>query len=223
MAGQLWLQVRDYPWRDKPRAVAKNVLMDTRRAVLRDYGASTHRRAALVPIPSPDDVDPRDHALERVTFEAQVPDLALLQLLVWATAWGSCVRGDAALLWDLVLVDALVCRTTPTRPCGPAATSAPERAPNGSPPHSGHDRAAPPPSPRPRRLRAARGQRCLPRRLRHRPRRRRRHPRAHRAPVTPHPGPYPGVCTPSRRPPIPTHQPAQPKTEKCTTTEGSQR
>jgi hypothetical protein len=108
VAGQLWLQVRDYPWRDKPRAVAKNILMDTRRAVLRDYGASTHRRAALVPIPSPDDVDPRDHALERVTFEAQVPDLALLQLLVWATAWRILRRGDARLLWDLVLVDALV-------------------------------------------------------------------------------------------------------------------
>ena len=108
VAGQLWLQVRDYPWRAKPRAVAKNILMDTRRAVLRDYGASTHRRAALVPIPSPEDVAPRDHALERVTFETQVPDLALLQLLVWATAWGILHRGDAALLWDLVLVDALV-------------------------------------------------------------------------------------------------------------------
>ena len=115
VAGQLWLQVRDYPWRDKPRAVAKNVLMDTRRAVLRDYGASTHRRAALVPIPSPDDVARGDHALERVTFEAQVPDLALLQLLVWATAWRVLRPQDAALLWDLVLVDADL-RTTLTKP-----------------------------------------------------------------------------------------------------------
>jgi len=115
VAGQLWLQVRDYPWRDKPRAVAKNVLMDTRRAVLRDYGASTHRRAALVPIPSPDEVARGDHALERVTFEAQVPDLALLQLLVWATAWRVLRPQDAALLWDLVLVDADL-RTTITKP-----------------------------------------------------------------------------------------------------------
>ncbi len=115
VAGQLWLQVRDYPWRDKPRAVAKNVLMDTRRAVLRDYGASTHRRAALVPISSPDDVSRGDHALERVTFEQQVPDLALLQLLVWATAWRVLRPRDAALLWDLVLVDADL-RTTTSKP-----------------------------------------------------------------------------------------------------------
>jgi len=115
VAGQLWLQVRDYPWRAKPRAVAKNVLMDTRRAVLRDYGASTQRRAALVPIPSPDDASRGDHALERVTFDAQVPDLALLQLLVWATAWRVLRPQDAALLWDLVLVDADL-RTTITKP-----------------------------------------------------------------------------------------------------------
>lgn len=106
VAGQLWLQVREYRWREKPRAVAKNILMDTRRAVLRDYGASTHRRAALVPIPSPDDISRGDHALERVVFEQQVPDLALLQLLVWATAWKVLRPRDAALLWDLVLVDA---------------------------------------------------------------------------------------------------------------------
>ena len=46
VAGQLWIQVREYPCASRPRAVAKNILMDTRRAVLRDYGASTHRRAA---------------------------------------------------------------------------------------------------------------------------------------------------------------------------------
>ena len=59
-----------------------------------------------MPIPSPDDVSRGDHALERVVFEQQVPDLALLQLLVWATAWKVLRPRDAALLWDLVLVDA---------------------------------------------------------------------------------------------------------------------
>lgn len=108
VAGQLWLQVRDYPWRVRPKAVAKNTLMDTRRAVLRDYGASTYRRAALVPLASPEEASTADHALERVQFEQQVPDLALLQLLVWATAWGVLRNGDAALLWDLVLVDAQI-------------------------------------------------------------------------------------------------------------------
>ena len=110
--------------------------MDTRRAVLRDYGASTHRRAALVPIPSPDDVDPRDHALERVTFEAQVPDLALLQLLVWATAWGICVAATRALLWDLVLVDALVA-DDPDQTLRPGGNVGSWEGANGSPPLSG--------------------------------------------------------------------------------------
>ncbi len=106
VAGQLWLQVRDYPWRVRPRAVAKNTLMDTRRAVLRDYGASTYRRAALVPIASPEQASTGDHALERVKYEQLIPDLALLHLLVWATAWGVLRNDDAVLLWELVLVDA---------------------------------------------------------------------------------------------------------------------
>ncbi len=105
VAGQLWLQLRDYPWRGRPRAVAKNTLMDTRRAVLRDFGASTYRRAALVPIASPDQASSVDHALERVKYEQLIPDLALLHLLVWATARGVLRNDDAALLWDLVLVD----------------------------------------------------------------------------------------------------------------------
>ena len=181
VAGQLWLQVRDYPWRGKPNAVAKNILMDTRRAVLRDYGASTHRRAALVPIPSPDDVDPRDHALERVTFEAQVPDLALLQLLVWATAWGILRprrRGAA-------VGPGPGGRPGRRRPRPDPAARRQRRLLGGRQTvrrRSRDDRAPPPPSPRPRRFRAARGQRRLPRRLRHRPRRRRRYPRAHRGP-----------------------------------------
>lgn len=105
VAGHLWLHVRDYRWRDKPRAVAKNVLMDTRRAVLTDYGASTYRRAAPILLPSPEDVSRGDHALEQVTFDEQVPDLALLQLLAWATAGKVLRHQDAALLWNLTSVD----------------------------------------------------------------------------------------------------------------------
>jgi len=32
VAGQLWIQVRAYPWRHRPRAVAKNILMETLRS-----------------------------------------------------------------------------------------------------------------------------------------------------------------------------------------------
>ena len=222
VAGQLWLQVRDYPWRGKPNAVAKNILMDTRRAVLRDYGASTHRRAALVPIPSPDDVDPRDHALERVTFEAQVPDLALLQLLVWATAWGILRRGDAALLWDLVLVDALVA-DDPDQTLRPGG-------------NVGSWEGA-------KRFAAALGmtERHLRRRRDHAVSALRVASDAFRddfdigrAVGAATPAPTPGPGDPASRPvprrlhavstaTRPDAQPAQPKTEKCTTTEGSQR
>lgn len=103
VAGQLWLQVREYPWRCRPRAVAKNTLMDTRRAVLADYGASTPTRAPLVPLAPPElaaAVDRRAAAL----VDDKAPDVELVELLVWARARGVLAAADAALLWELVLL-----------------------------------------------------------------------------------------------------------------------
>ena len=102
VGGQLWLQVRDYPWRTRPRAVAKNTLMETRRAVLADYGATTARRAALVPLAPSDLVEAVEQQCISVTGPP-VADLALLQLLIWARARGVLESCEAILLWELVL------------------------------------------------------------------------------------------------------------------------
>lgn len=102
VAGQLWIQVRAYPWGDRPRAVAKNILMETRRAVLADYGAATARRSCLVPVAPPELTEAIDRGPTPVT-DVQVADLALLGLLAWARARGVLAREDAWLLWELVL------------------------------------------------------------------------------------------------------------------------
>ena len=102
VGGQLWLQVREYPWRTRPRAVAKNTLMETRRAVLADYGATTARRAALVPLAPSDLVEAVEGGCGRVVGPV-VADLPLLRLLIWARGRGVLQAGDASLLWELVL------------------------------------------------------------------------------------------------------------------------
>lgn len=103
VAGALWLQVRQYPWRRRPRAVAKNTLMDTRRAVLAEYGATTGRRPALVPVAPLELTEAVDRRGGEGGGGQVVADLVLLRLLVWAQAGGLLGRGDAALLWELVL------------------------------------------------------------------------------------------------------------------------
>ena len=102
VAGQLWIQVRQYPWASRPGAVAKNILMETRRAVLADYGAQTARRAGLVPVAPPVLTEALDQGPEPVVDET-VGDLALLELLAWARARGVLACEDVWLLWELVL------------------------------------------------------------------------------------------------------------------------
>lgn len=45
VAAQLWVEVRTFPW-ERSRKVAANVLMNTRKGVLRDLGAGEHLRRA---------------------------------------------------------------------------------------------------------------------------------------------------------------------------------
>lgn len=105
VGGQLWLQVREYPWRARPRAVAKSTLMETRRAVLAEYGATTARRTGLVPLAPPVCAEVLDR--QCVSDGQQIgADVELLEVLTWARARGVLGRRDAALLWELVLVGA---------------------------------------------------------------------------------------------------------------------
>lgn len=105
VAGQLWLHIREYPWVRRPDAVAKNVLMDCRRAVLQEYGASTSRRAALVPLEPPVLAEHLDELAPHLTART-VADQDLLELLVWARSSGVLQPGEASLLWDLAVQSA---------------------------------------------------------------------------------------------------------------------
>ena len=69
--------------------------------LLKDYGATTARRAALLPLAPPQ----LSEAVDRspAVDDQPVADLALLQLLAWACACGVLGRGDAGLLWELVV------------------------------------------------------------------------------------------------------------------------
>lgn len=101
VAAQLWLQVREHPWAARPRAVAANVLMETRRAVLTEFGAG----------PGPVLVAVSDARLEAVLARAGSPaggagDAELLEVLAWARRWRVLDAPAAALLWELVTVAA---------------------------------------------------------------------------------------------------------------------
>jgi len=103
IAGQLWIQIRVYPWQARPRAVAKNVLMETRRAVLADFGASTPISVPLVPLPPPEIAEVIEQRTADVDAELTA-DQVLLNVLVWARARGILTAAAASLLWDLVVL-----------------------------------------------------------------------------------------------------------------------
>jgi len=92
-----------YPWRNRPRAVAKNTLMETRRAVLADFGVSTLISAPLVPLPPPEMAEAIEQRAAALIAEPG-PDLVLLNVLVWARARGVLTAAAASLLWDLVVL-----------------------------------------------------------------------------------------------------------------------
>jgi len=103
VAGQLWIQVRVYPWRVRTRSVAKNILMETRRAVLADFGAATPIGVPLVPLPPLELTEVIEQRTADLTTEPS-PDQVLLNVLVWARARGVLTDAATTLLWDLVVL-----------------------------------------------------------------------------------------------------------------------
>ena len=101
--GSCGSQVREYPWRSRPRAVAKSTLLETRRAVLADYGATAPARAVLVPLAPPELVTAVEGRAPAPVDE-RGPDVELIEVLAWARNRGALTREDAALLWELVLL-----------------------------------------------------------------------------------------------------------------------
>ena len=111
VAGQVWLQIREFPWRRRRRAIAKNILMDARRALLRDLGVDTRRcnRGVVLLL-----MDTNDGAVAAVGPRALVyqdgpagsaDELTLVEVLEWATGNGVVTARDAAILLELASVE----------------------------------------------------------------------------------------------------------------------
>ena len=108
VAGQIWLQIREFPWRQRRRAIAKNILLDVRRAVLRDLGVDTRTCSRGVEVRVADPVA-LGAATDRgsVTLVTGDPDgrvgeeLSLSSLLKWATGTGVVSDQDASILLEL--------------------------------------------------------------------------------------------------------------------------
>jgi hypothetical protein len=119
LAGQLWLQIRTFPWRQRRRAYAKSLLLDTRLAVLaelRPYRTRQRQTRVIVidPVAGWTDDEParepassptgRKGVLDRAHVEAHDQDTStLLDVLEWAQRSGVIDRADAALLLELVI------------------------------------------------------------------------------------------------------------------------
>jgi hypothetical protein len=131
LAGELWLQIRTFPWRRRRRAYAKSLLLDTRRAVLAELRPYRSRqwdtRVILIdPVACWRDDDPaQDPAnsatpctgvLDQAHVEAHDQDtLTLLDVLEWAQRSGVIDRAAAALLLELVLAGDEAGTAEPTR------------------------------------------------------------------------------------------------------------
>ena len=112
LAGELWLQIRAFPWRRRRRAYAKSLLLDTRLAVLAELRPYRNRaglsRVLLVDpvVNAAEDGAKGDCSslLDRPCLDPHAGDeSSLLDLLEWAQRTGVIDRADAALLIELML------------------------------------------------------------------------------------------------------------------------
>lgn len=109
VVGQLAVEVRAFPWRRRHRAYAANLLLDTRRAVLRDYGI--RRGVAAREVPVGGDQLWWEAALSAGTATCDAAALAdgagegpraeLADLLRWATRRNVAPAEDLWLVWQL--------------------------------------------------------------------------------------------------------------------------
>jgi hypothetical protein len=112
VAGQVWLQIREFPWRKRRRAIAANILLDARRAVLRDLGADTRRSCAqgvLVIL-----MDTTSEGLAASGWQALAgqdrsvesgDDVTLVEIVQWGTGNGLVSPEDAATLLELASLE----------------------------------------------------------------------------------------------------------------------
>lgn len=97
VVGDLTCRIRRYPWRRRTRAYAKNLLLDTKQALLRG-----EIRAGLPDQPAVVLVDPHDPAFRR--FEPgphHDDDVDVVDMLLWAGGHGIAPLQDLLMLLDL--------------------------------------------------------------------------------------------------------------------------
>ena len=105
VAGQVWLQIREFPWRTRRRAISANILMDARRALLRDLGVDTRicsRGVAVILVDTTANVAATRAALadeDRCAGSGDEP--TLVAVLEWATGNGVVTAVDASILLEL--------------------------------------------------------------------------------------------------------------------------
>lgn len=119
VVGQVWLQIREFPWRQRRRAIAQNILMDARRAVLRDLGVDTRKSSKGVVVVLVDTASVRA-ATDRGSL-VMAPsggflvghdpgaglgdEPTLLGVLQWATGNGVVTDEDAGVLLELAALE----------------------------------------------------------------------------------------------------------------------
>lgn len=104
LIGELVCQIRSFPWRRRRRAYASNLLLDTKRAVLRElrpHLRSVHATAADVLL---DPTDPRSVAVFDARCDAGPDtdvDTELIDVLAWAASTSVASPADLRLLVEL--------------------------------------------------------------------------------------------------------------------------
>ena len=112
VAGQVWLQIREFPWRRRRRAIAANILMDARRALLRDLGVDTRSSSRGVVVMLVDTTrdsesiyDDSRSLVDQDQHEEPAGEHTLVGVLEWATGNGVVTAADAAILLELASCD----------------------------------------------------------------------------------------------------------------------
>jgi hypothetical protein len=104
VAGELTLRIRSFPWRRRRRAYAANLLMDTRRALLRELRPYRTRlgmdRVVLVD-PTTPEAEAGGLLGRDLAGEWDDDSLSLVDVLLWAERTGIVHADDVALLVEL--------------------------------------------------------------------------------------------------------------------------
>ncbi len=105
VVGELTVQIRAFPWRRRTRAIAANLLLDTKAALWRELRP---HRTRTFPTAGEVLVDPTDPAAAALLLDSAAPtaacgddDLDLIDVLVWAERTGVVSASDIALLLDV--------------------------------------------------------------------------------------------------------------------------